>query len=322
MKKILVTALGSFSSGCTLNHLKSNNYYIVGTGVHDQKLVAESVLTDRYYKVPYAVDSEAFLNAMYKICEKEKINYLLPLTDSEVDVLNANRKWFEEHDVILCFSEEDVINLCRNKMKITQLLSEVEGVNIIPTSYIKDISDGDVILPVVCKEVDGRSSQNLNYISTKEDWMKYKEMIEKENMIVQPYVEGIVVTADVIRQFDGKYCVVIPRKELVRTHNGAGLSVQIFIDEKLTDLCILIADKLNVTGCVNFEFIMDSEGHYHFLECNPRFSGGIAFSCMTGYDCILNHLRCFDKESIDRYTLGKEYYIARKYEEYITAELE
>lgn len=322
MKKVLVTALGSLSSGRTINNLKNNNYYVVGTGVHDQKLVAESVLTDRYYKVPFAVDTEAFLNALYDICEKEGINYLIPLTDSEVDVLNANRKWFEEHDVILCFSGEDAIHLCRNKMKIAQLLSEVEGVNIIPTSYLKDIPDGDVILPVVCKEVDGRSSQNLNYISTIEDWMRYKEMIDKDKMIVQPYIEGPVVTADVIRQFDGKYCVVIPRKEIIRTHNGAGLSVHIFRDQKLTDLCILIADKLNVTGCVNFEFIMDSEGQYHFLECNPRFSGGIAFSCMTGYDCILNHIRSFDKESIDCFAFDKECYIARKYEEYITVETE
>ena len=35
-----------------------------------------------------------------------------------------------------------------------------------------------------------------------------------------------------------------------------------------------LADKLNVLGDVNFEYILDKNGTYHFVECNPRFSAG------------------------------------------------
>ena len=47
-----------------------------------------------------------------------------------------------------------------------------------------------------------------------------------------------------------------------------------------------IAGLLGVRGCVNMEFIEDRDGVYHMLECNPRFSGGVEFSCLAGYDCV------------------------------------
>ena len=68
---------------------------------------------------------------------------------------------------------------------------------------------------------------------------------------------------------------------------------------------------------MNFEFI-ESKGKKFFLECNPRFSGGVKFTCMSGYDCILNHLRCFQGKEIEDNKGIIQQYIARKYEEYVT----
>lgn len=85
--------------------------------------------------------------------------------------------------------------------------------------------------------------------------------------------------------------------ELLRTLNGAGTSVQVFRDPVLEKICEEIAGALDVKGCVNFEFIEhhteQGETEWYFLECNPRFAGGVAFSCMAGYDMVKNHLRCF-----------------------------
>lgn len=82
--------------------------------------------------------------------------------------------------------------------------------------------------------------------------------------------------------------------------NGAGTSVQVFRDPVLEKICEAIAGALDVKGCVNFEFIEhhteQGEVLWYFLECNPRFAGGVAFSCMAGYDMVKNHLRCFAGE--------------------------
>ena len=95
-------------------------------------------------------------------------------------------------------------------------------------------------------------------------------------------------------------------------------SVQVFRNRQLEERCRAIAGLLGIRGCVNMEFIEDRDGVYHMLECNPRFSGGVEFSCLAGYDCVTNHLRCFEGREIERDDRITGMYIARKYEEYIT----
>lgn len=80
----------------------------------------------------------------------------------------------------------------------------------------------------------------------------------------------------------------------------------------------MLANQLNIIGCVNFEFIVDENEQYHFMECNPRFAGGVEFSCIAGYNCVSNHIRAFLNQKIDSFTFSRNQYIARKYHEYVT----
>lgn len=317
-KKVLVTAVGSFSSAIVITNLKKCNYSVIGMGVFEKELVAESILLDEYYKVPYAFEKDSYLEKIYKICEKEKISFLIPLTDVEIDLINVNRQWFEKHHVVLCISDMETIELCRDKMKLAEYLSANKSTNMIPTIKLRDIKEMNFQFPIICKPKDGRSSEGLHYIESNEELEHCMNHLDSQKYLVQPYIKGDIVTVDIVRQRKGKQCVAISRKELIRNHRGAGLSVKIFRCEVLEALCINIAEKLKVVGCVNFEFILDENGIYHFMECNPRFSGGVSFSCMAGYDCISNHMRCFEGEDIEKYTYKKDIYIARRYEDYIT----
>lgn len=107
---------------------------------------------------------------------------------------------------------------------------------------------------------------------------------------------------------------------MLRTFNGAGTSVYVFNSNNLMNKCIELANELCVTGCVNFEFIEDEKGNYHFIECNPRLSGGVELILLygAGYDCVSNHIKCFENRSIDDKPIIHNQYIARKYEEYVT----
>ena len=90
----------------------------------------------------------------------------------------------------------------------------------------------------------------------------------------------------------------------------------VFEDEKLQDQCRAIAQVLDIRGCVNFEFVEKQEREWYFLECNPRFSGGVAFSCMAGYDMPGNHLSCFMGRGIDPLGEISGQYLVKRYEEY------
>lgn len=98
------------------------------------------------------------------------------MTDIEVDVFNNNRDWFNENNIRLCISNKQTINICRNKKNIEEFkVNKQINILTIPTFKLNDVKITDFQFPIVCKPVDGRSSQGLNYIRDANDWNAFIE---------------------------------------------------------------------------------------------------------------------------------------------------
>ncbi|OUQ47381.1 ATP-grasp domain-containing protein [Lachnoclostridium sp. An118] len=314
---ILVTAIGSFSADAVITTLQQHNYKVIGTNIYPKEWIANAIVVDCFYQVPLASEEKEYINTMLDICKKECVSYIFPLTDVEIDVFNKYRKVFEDIGVVLCMSSYETIITCRDKRKASDILKDIPGIHVIPEYREEDIKNESIKFPVICKKIDGRSSQGLKKINDAKELSLFIDNNELDMYVIQPFLKGDILTVDVVRDAERKNCVAIPRRELLRTLNGAGTSVHIIRDSELESLCEKIAEQLDINGCVNFEFIETDEKKY-FLECNPRFSGGVMFTCMSGYDCILNHLRCFQGKEIARKGNIVLQYIARKYKECVT----
>ena len=297
-----------------IRNLTGAGYKIVGCDIYEKDWVANSLDVDRFYQSPYATCQEKYIEFIKEVCIKEEIEYVVPLTDVEVDVLNKNRSQLD--GIKICISGEQTIRVCRDKYNLYNYLKEAGISCLIPTILLSEADVENIEVPSVIKPRDGRSSQGLNYFESKENLVRFMNESETENYVFQPKIEGSVVTVDIVRNKD--FFMATPRLELLRTLNGAGTSVRVFQDKNLIDIAREIADILNIHGCVNFEFIKSIDGEYRFLECNPRFSGGVAFSCLAGYDYIVNHIRCFTEEMMDEVSEIQKMTVARKYVEKIT----
>lgn len=317
MDTILVTAIGSFSSSEVISKLKGAGYRVIGCDIYDRKWLANSNEVDNFYQAPYANKKDDYIKFVLQVCEKEKVKYVIPLTDIEVDVLNSYRREFEARGLIVCISSFETINICRDKLETYHFLRN-RGVNcLIRTELLKDVDENVFAFPLVIKPYNGRSSEGLHFVESREKFMSLKNTDFTNDMIVQEKVEGSVVTVDVCRNPLTGTIVCIPRLELLRTHNGAGTSVQILNDERIIELSREIATVLNVCGTVNFEFLK-SGNKYYFLECNPRYSGGVAFSGVAGYDFVNNAMKCFMGKEIDPQIKMQQKYIVKKYIEVVT----
>lgn len=321
MSNVLVTAIGSFSADIVIKNLKRVGYYVVGTDIYQKEWIADAYNVDAFYQVPKTINENEYLKCIERICREQDISYLVPLTDVEVDFYNKHRQYFETLGICICISGDETIRVCRNKKLLEEFITTHNlPIVTIPTYYLFEADHIPFELPLIAKPVDGRSSQGLIVVNSADELENLKKNCDKERYIVQPRIEGRVVTVDVIRDKSGVRSVATPRLELLRTLNGAGTSVKVFHNQQLVENCKELAAALNIIGCVNFEFLTDTNGTYHFVECNPRFSGGVEFSCLAGYDYVVNHIRCFTGEEIDDdYREHYEMYIARKYEEYITS---
>ena len=263
---------------------------------------------------------------------------LIPRTDVEIDVLQEWRTEFSEDfkelGAEVWISDVDAIRLCRNKEKMETFLRErklcrtIPGVRLpelealldrggLPAEFWKTEHEGQLSgfaalrFPLVAKPFDGRSSQGLKILESESDLrflLNSCSEERKQQYLVQPKIGGTVITVDVVRNPETKQTFCLPRRELLRTLNGAGTSVCVFRSELLEQQCRDIAEAVGIRGCVNMEFIeADRDAkEYYFLECNPRFAGGVAFSGAAGYDMVKNHIRCFMGEKLEEMSVNGE----------------
>ncbi len=319
-KTVFLTVTGAVSADIATKSYRRMGFRIIGCDSHPKEWIVGSNEVDKFYQAPLISDSENYLNFIKDICIRENVSFIVPFIDLEVDLFSENRDWFDEHNIAICISPRESIAILRNKKKLADFIaSECPEVKSIPTKLLREIDKLEWDFPVVCKPYNGRSSQGLKYIYNEEEWEEFRKTADKDLYIVEPFIEGPIVMVEIVRQPDPHKVVAMCRRELMSTPHGLSTTVYIFQDKSLEERSKVLADKLNIVGNVNFEYILDPQGEYHFVECNPRFSAGCEFSCIGGYECAENHIKCFMGEEIEDYHFKHNMVIARRYEEVLTS---
>lgn len=301
----LVTAIGSMSAECVITQLKKSGNLVIGCDIYPKEWHYESSLCNYFYQAPYATEEIKYCNFLLKICKKHNIDYIIPLTDLEIDIIDKNRKIF--NDIILCMPNTNILKIIRNKYELYKYF-EHDPLITVPTTWL--LNNYKIYYNnIVAKPINGRSSQGLLINPSFELLMTINN---RSNYIVQQYINGNVCTVDYCRSAKNDKDIVIMREELIRTSNGAGLTVKIFNDEKLKSMVSYIGKKLNINGAICIEFIKN-KNDYYLIDINPRFSAGIAFSFNVGYDIVNNHIKCFNNLTIDEQIEIKEKILIKRY---------
>lgn len=308
--RFLITAIGSMSAECAISQLKSDGHYVVGCDIYPGEWHYETKMCDAFVQAPFATREEEYIVFLLNVCSDYELKYVIPLTDLEIDVINKKRSFFDNAGIVLCMQDSEVLDIARDKNALHNAFLQDETVPSVRTCLLKDMPE-DFPFPCIAKPFNGRSSEGLIRNATREQVLAIEE---KESYILQEQLIGNVFTVDYIRSSKSGKDAAVPRQELLRTKNGAGLTVQTCGDTALIKLVSHIGKVLNINGCVNMEFI-SCNGKYYLIDINPRFSAGVAFSVVSGYNMIKNHIRCFTDEEIDDSIVVDERIIIKKYEE-------
>lgn len=308
--RLLITAIGSMSAECAIKQLKQDGHFVVGCDIYPGEWHYETKLCDAFIRAPFATKEIEYVDFLINVCRDYQLKYVIPLTDLEIDVINKNRIVFDNAGIVLCMQDREVLEIARDKNALHNAFLKDKAVPSVKTCLLKDMPE-DFPFPCIAKPFNGRSSEGLIRNATKEQVLAIED---KNSYILQEQLVGNVFTVDYVRSSVNGKDAAVPRQELLRTKNGAGLTVQTCNDEGLKKLVSHIGKTLNINGCVNMEFI-SSNGKYYLIDINPRFSAGVAFSVVSGYNMILNHIRCFTGAQIDDPINVNERIIIKKYEE-------
>lgn len=235
-------------------------------------------VSDKHYIVP-RVDQECYLESLLKICEVEKIKILIPLIDTELNLLAEKRGMFEALGVKVIISSEELNILAGNKQKTHDFfISNNISTPKIYSDY--ELDNGLFNFPLIIKPYDGSSSKGVTLVNNKRDLSFFREYIS--NPIIQEYIEGEEFTIDVMVDFNNNIKTIVPRLRM-ETRSGEvskGMTVKDFsiINEAKRVICHLP----NPVGCITLQCFKQKDGTIKFIEINPRFGGGIPLSIEAG----------------------------------------
>lgn len=285
------------SAEAVITQLRQSTHRVIGCDIHPAHWLYTSRLVDDFAQIPFARDESAWIDAITGLCQQHQIDIVLPLTDIEVDVLSAHRHRLPANTQAGIMST-DAVALCRDKYAWFEQLRDHPRIRPLIGWKLSDWTPSThLAFPVVLKPRNGRSSEGLRTIYSAEELLEVRARIKAEDWIVQQKVPGDIYTVDVVRQESSGRWAAVARKELIRTSNGAGLSVETIPDAELCETAASVAQALGTNGCFNMEFVGNVDG-YFLMDINPRFSAGVEFSLKAGYDMVNNHLCCFNHQPI------------------------
>lgn len=314
---VLVTAIGTMTSTAIVRQLKASGlFHIVGADIYSGHQVATSLDVDEFYVFPPAVeDLDAYLDFVLKFCIKHGIDYYFANIDEEVVNLSRHRDLFSEIGVRLCIPNEQLVETCHFKNAFSDWVSSS-----MPAIAIHEFRDLSIIceddFPLFIKPVEGRASIGCKRLNSRSE---LNAMLQNdrlpEDYLLQEFVDGDIVTADLMRNAATGQRMVALRLEEIRNRNGCGIAVEVVEDPELEGICFELMEKLDLDGVANAEFARGKEG-YRIIEVNPRFSAGSIFTCMAGYDIVMDALRIASNEPCELGSVECGARFARRYEAY------
>jgi carbamoyl-phosphate synthase large subunit len=235
-------------------------------------------ISDKHYIVP-KISQEGYLNSLLEICDVEKINILIPLIDSELNLLAANKSLFETVGVNVIISSIE-LNLIASNKQTTYDFFISNDISTPKVYSIYELEQGQFEFPLIVKPFDGSSSKGVTKVNNIRELSFFRKYIS--NPIIQEFIEGEEFTIDVMVDFDNNIKTIVPRLR-IETRSGEVSKGMTIKDFSIINEVKRVIDLLpGPVGCITLQCFKQNDGTVKFIEINPRFGGGIPLSIEAG----------------------------------------
>ena len=216
-----------------------------------------------------------YIAELIAVCERDKIDMLIPTIDTDLLVLSENINAFGNTKVLI--STPDKIAICRDKNHTAKFFESC-GCNAPKT--ISDWKQYEGPYPCFIKPKDGSSSVNAFKVQSVDELEVYAQQIK--DYIIQPFIDGTEYTVDIFSDFNGLPIHITPRVRL-QVRAGEVLKTKIDMDANIIEECKRIVEKFKPIGPITVQLIRQKiTGRDYFIEINPRYGGGAPLSMKAG----------------------------------------
>lgn len=225
------------------------------------------------------IRDKEYIPQLLEICEKEKVDCLIPTIDTDLLLLAENKEKFEAVGTKVLISAVDKVKLCRDKRFTADYFISL---GLKSPQPVDDVEKYNVGYPAFIKPKDGSSSVDAYKVNNEEDLRTYANKIA--DYIIQPFISGREFTIDIFCDYDGNPVFITPRERLA-VRAGEVLKTQICQDDvMISEMQTLIKDY-KPCGQITVQLIQDEiTGDNYYIEINPRYGGGAPLSIKAGAD--------------------------------------
>ena len=228
------------------------------------------------------IEDENYIPSLLEICEKEKIDAIIPTIDTDLLVLSQNKGKFEKIGTKVFVSSEDRICICRDKRNTADFF---ESVGLKSPKLFDDFKKYNLGFPAFIRPKDGSSSIDAHKVNNEEELELYSK--EVPNYIVAPYINGTEYTVDAFCDYFGNPLLITPRIRL-SVRAGEVSKTQIVQDERIITEALIVIGEFKPCGPITIQLIrQQNTNDDYFIEINPRFGGGAPLSMKAGADSSL-----------------------------------
>ena len=261
----------------------------------DMQSIAPAIYeADKFYQVSRMTEA-GYIESVFEICKKEKINAVLTLIDPELSLLAENKEKFAELGVTVIGSSYELCEMALDKMQMFNWLKD-HGYNCAKSYDDKELfyealERGEVSFPVFVKPVRGSASIAISKVEDKETL----ELLwsHSDGLMIQEYLKGQEIGADVYIDMISKEVVsIFTKKKLLMRAGETDKSVS-FKNKELFDYVEKFVKECGWSGQIDID-IFEIDGKYYISEVNPRFGGGYPHA----YECGCDHMKLI-KNNVD-----------------------
>lgn len=243
--------------------------------------------------IPHIQDDH-YLETLLTLCKEKNIKAIFSLIDPELNLLAKYKAEFLAIGTIPIISDIEKVEMCFNKYSLYEFFTKAH----IPTpksyldeySFFEDMDKGHISFPVIIKPYDGSASAQIHKVDSKEQVKSL--MMSDDHLMIQEFMDGTEIGADVYVDLISKKVVSIFTKEKIKMRAGETDKSRSIKDEKLFRLIQSVVEQTGLVGMLDVDLFKVGD-EYVVSEINPRFGGGYphAFGCGVSFPrMLLNNL--------------------------------
>ena len=342
---VMVTAAGNQYMLGLANCLKNNgerNIRLVGADMNYDPTILQ--MMDVMYQVPSAKDPQ-YIDCLLEICEKEKVDIVIPVMSAELLPLIHNKERFRAVGTLISASNEESVHIANNKYRLYQFMKE-NGMYVPRFCKIQKADEleaafqyiGYPDVPVCIKATELSGSRGIRIVDPTKSrfdilfgekpnsfYITYDELNailhEKEEMpemLVMEALTGEEFSVDLVADH-GKILYMAARQSNSITAS-IPMEATLFHDDEAYQIAEEVIAKLGLDGNADLDFRYDRYGKPVLMEINPRVAATMRIFKEGGMNLPYLRIKQLLGENLPKCQIQTGIKMKRRYEEMFAGE--